>query len=276
MTPPTLSPSGLFFAGGIDASGVSHGIANPAPDVLNALSTQLAGDTSFSFVGTADHEVSCLNYGDSTTSSAQARTLSNAEFAYQQAALAAGRALVNPSTGILGIAPGKSSDEPGSAGLIVYVDESLAPFVPAALENVRTIVVPTTARSVSLGSAPPAPTVAGLHPLAASAIAPALQVKRQIAHKLMQQNPAFFAIGVGQSLDNPREAALVIYVDRERIPAQLPATFNGVRTRYVFMDRLHVTRSYAAASPAPRHCMPHAVTTSDADTLFTPRPLDLP
>ena len=269
-------PIGLFFAGGIDASGVSHGIANPAPDVLNALSSQLPGDPTFSFVGTADHEVSCLNYGDSTTSSAQARTLSNAEFARQQAALAAGRAIVNPSAGILGIAAGKSSDEPGSAALIVYVDENLAPSVPAAVDNVRTIVVPATARSVSLGSAPTTATAAGLHPLAASAIAPALQAKQLLAHKLMQQNPAFFAIGIGQSLDNPREAALVIYVDRQRIPAQLPSLMNGIRTRYVFMDRLHVTRSFATAFPAPRHCMPHTIAAPAPENLFTPRPLDLP
>ena len=37
-------PVGLFFAGGIDAAGVSHGTATPAPDVLNALSTLMPGD----------------------------------------------------------------------------------------------------------------------------------------------------------------------------------------------------------------------------------------
>lgn len=269
-------PVGLFFAGGIDASGVSHGIANPAPDVLNALKTQLPGDTSFSFVGTSDHEVSCLNYGDSTTSSAQARTLSSAEFNRQQSALSVGRALVNPAAGILGIASGKSSDQPGSAALIVYVDDSLAPSVPPAMDGVRTVVIQASARSVALGSAPSTATAAGIRPLPASAISSALQAKQLIAHKLMQQNPAFFAIGVGQSLDNPREAALVIYVDRGRIPAQLPATMNGIRTRYVFMDRLHVTRSFAAASPAPRHCTPHSITTPAPDNLFTPRPVGLP
>ncbi len=270
-------PVGLFFAGGIDASGVSHGIANPAPDVLNALSTQMSGDTSFTYVGATDHEVSCLSYGDSTISAAQAHPLSDAESARQQAALSAGRALVNPSGGVLGIAPGKSSDEPGTAALIVYVDENLAPVVPAAVEGVRTIVVPTTARSVALGSAPSTATAAGLPPLAASAISPALAAKRQIAHKLMQQNSAFFAVGVGQSLDNPRESALVIYVDREHIPAQLPSTMNGIRTRYVFMDRLHVTRSYAASFPTPRHCMPHTVAdTSDGNSLYTPPAFDLP
>jgi hypothetical protein len=270
-------PVGLFFAGGIDASGVSHGIANPASDVLNSLSEQLPGNTTFSFVGTTDHEVSCLNYGDSTAVAAQARTLSNAEFARQQAALAAGRALVNPSAGILGIAAGKSSDEPGSAALIVYVDEALAPPVPATVEGVRTIVIPATARSVSLGSAPATATAAGSRPLAASVLTPALQAKRQIVHKLMQQTPAFFAVGVGQSLDNPREAALVIYVDRGHVPPQLPVTMNGIRTRYVLMDRLHVTRSYAATFPAPRHCMPHsAAGGSGANNLFTSRAIDLP
>ena len=72
----------------------------------------------------------------------------------------------------------------------------------------------------------------------------------------MRLNPAFFGVGVGQSLDNPREAALVIYVDRNRLPAQLPATVDGLRTRYVVMDRLHVTRSYASPAQSRLHCMP--------------------
>jgi hypothetical protein len=270
-------PVGLFFAGGIDASGVSHGIANPASDVLNALNTQMPGDTGLSYVGTSDHEVSCLSYGDSTTSAAQGRPLSAAESAHQQAALSAGRALVNPSAGVLGIAPGKSIDQPGAAALIVYVDENLAPVVPIAVDGVRTIVIPTTARSVALGSAPSTATANGTTPLSVSSLAPALAAKRQIARKLMQGDSAFFAIGVGQSLDNPRESALVIYVDRKRIPGQLPSTISGIRTRYVFMDRLHVTRSYAASLPAPRHCMPHnADATTDTENLFAPHTLDLP
>jgi hypothetical protein len=76
----------------------------------------------------------------------------------------------------------------------------------------------------------------------------------------MQQNPAFFGVGVGQSFDNPREAALVIYVDRREVPASLPATMDGLRTRYIVMDRLHVTRSYLTG-PIRRqsHCMAHPV-----------------
>ena len=266
-------PVGLFFAGGTDDSGVSHAIASPAPDVLSALGTQMA-DANFSFVGTADHAVSCLSYGDSTIGSSQGRALSESESVRLQSALAAGRTLINPASGILGVARGKRSDLAGAASLFVYVDDNLAPAVPTVVEGVRTVVISTSARAVGLGSAPAAPTAAGAPPLPAASLATALTVKHQAARQLMQQNPAFFAVGVGQSLDNPREGALVIYVDREHIPAQLPSTIQGVRTRYILMDRLHVTRSYAAGFSSPHHCSPHAVS-SETEELFKPRDFDM-
>jgi hypothetical protein len=270
-------PVGLFFAGGIDAAGVSHAIANPAPEVLSALSTQTAGEPGFSFVGAGDHAVSCLNYGDSSNPGAQTRALPDAEIVRQQTAVNAGRSLVNPSAGILGIASGKSNDEPGTAALLVYVDENLAPVVPRTIDGVRTIVIPSNARSVALGSAPSSAMTGGMPPLSASSLVAAVAAKQQLARKLMQQSPAFFAVGVGQSLDNPREGALVIYVDRARVPAQLPLTMNGVRTRYVFMDRLHVTRSYAASFPATHRCAPPPASgDTGAEGLMKPRSLDLP
>ena len=94
--------------------------------------------------------------------------------------------------------------------------------------------------------------------LPAPVLSQALATKRQVARSLMARNPAFFGVGVGVSLDSPREAALVIYVDRSRIPDQLPQTINGLRTRYVVMDRLHVTRSYATTVQSSRHCLPNA------------------
>lgn len=48
---------------------------------------------------------------------------------------------------------------------------------------------------------------------------------------LMKQNPAFFGMGVGQSLNNPSEPALVIYVDRKGLPALQPQAVDGIRTR---------------------------------------------
>ena len=75
-------------------------------------------EQAYTFVGTADHGVSCLSYGDSTISSAQAASLSDDQIARGQLALAAARLLVNPSAGILGVSMGKSSDHPGEAAVI--------------------------------------------------------------------------------------------------------------------------------------------------------------
>jgi hypothetical protein len=251
-------PVGLFFAGGVNTSGVSEGVANPVSDVLSELGTQVGGGTSYTFVGTTDRAVSCLNYGNITLKSAQAHALTDVETVRSQQALGQARMLVNPATGILGVATGKSSDHPGEGAVILYVDESMSVNAPATVDGVRTIVIPTTARAVAFGSAPQTAFEANtVPPLAGTVVSQAVVTKQQMAQSLMQQNPAFFGVGVGQSLDNPREAALVIYVDRRKVPAQLPAIIDGMRTRYVVMDRLHVTRSYAAPLQSRSHCMAH-------------------
>jgi hypothetical protein len=254
-------PVGLYFAGGTDLSGVSQGVANPAADVLNELGAQFGG--SYTFVGAADHAVSCLNYGDNTIPSAQARTLSDAETSRAQQALGQARMLVSSAAGIMGVATGKSSDHPGEAAIILYTDESRTVNVPATIDGVRIVAIPTTARAVAYGSAPQSPFESSVPSLTASTLAQATAIKNQAAANLMRQNPAFFGVGVGQSLDNPREAALVIYVDRNRLPAQLPATVDGLRTRFVVMARLHVTRSYATTAPSRTHCRAHALTQFD-------------
>jgi hypothetical protein len=248
-------PVGVYFAGGTDLSGVSQGVANPAPDVLNELGAQLGG--SYTFVGASDHAVSCLSYGDNTLASAQSRVLNDAEAARAQQALGQARMLVNPLAGILGVAIGKSIDRPGEAAVILFTDESRTINVPTTVDGVRTIAIPTTAHAVTFGTTPQSPFEQGVPPLSSAALAQAVKIKNQVAASLMRQNPAFFGVGAGQSLDNPREAALVIYVDRNRLPAQLPAQVGGMRTRYVVMERLHVTRSYAAPAQSRLHCMAH-------------------
>jgi hypothetical protein len=250
-------PMGLYFAGGTDVSGVSQGVANPVSDVLSELSTQVGGGTSYTFVGTTDHAVSCLSYGDSTVSAAQARTLADSEIARAQQALSQARMLVNPSAGILGVATGKSNDHPGEAAVIVYVDENATVYAPATVDGMRTLVIPTNAHAVAFGSAPQTVSVSAAPALTATALNAATAVKQSVARGLMRRNPAFFGVGVGQSLDNPKEASLVIYVDRKRNPAELPQIVGSLRTRYVVMDRLHVTRSYAAPAQPRLHCMPH-------------------
>jgi len=265
-------PVGLYFAGGTDASGVGQGMANPAGDVLGELSAEVGGGANYSFVGGADHAVSCLSYGNSAVTAAQAQPLSNAEIARALQALATARQMVNSLAGVLGVAMGKSSDHAGEAAVILYVNENAAGTQPATIDGVRTLVIPTDSHSVSVGAAQTANTIAGAPTLNATALNQALTVKRQTARGLMEQNDAFFGVGVGQSLDNPREAALVIYVDRKRVPVSLPQRIGGLRTRYVVMDRLHVTRSYVAPFEARRHCLPHPA----GESTFDPGRLILP
>jgi len=269
-------PVGLFFAGGTDASGVSQSVANPAPEVLAELNAQLGSGVVYSYSGTADHAVSCLNYGDTTVAAAQEQMLSDDEISRGLLAAAQARTLVNPSLGILGVAAGKSNDHPGEAAVLVYVDENAKVTVPREAEGVRTVVIPTNARAVAFGSAPLTNTVSGAPALSAAELTAAQSVKQQVARILMRQNPAFFGVGIGQSLDNPKEAALVIYVDRNRIPGHLPQSVAGLRTRYVIMNRLHVTRSWRG--PRLSHCGPGRAIdrTGDFDpALSRPRSLDL-
>jgi hypothetical protein len=250
-------PVGLYFAGGTDVAGVSQGVANPVSEVLSELSAQAGDGVSYSFVGGADHAVSCLSYGDSTVGAPQARTLADSEVSRAQQALGQARMLVNPSAGILGVAIGKSSDHSGEAAVIIYLDENKNVNAPATIDGVRTLVIPANAHAVAYGSAPQSVFVSAAPALTAAALNAAMAVKQSVAHGLMRRNPAFFGVGVGQSLDNPKEAALVIYVDRKRVPAEMPLIIGGLRTRYVVMDRLHVTRSYAAPTQSRLHCMPH-------------------
>ncbi len=251
-------PVGLFFAGGVTNSGVSEGVASPAPTVLAELSAQQG--TTYTFVGTTDHPVSCLNYGSSTATAAQAHTLSGAQAALAQQALAQARSLVNPSAGILGAATGKSNDHAGEAAVILYVDQTMNVAVPQTVAGVRSEVIPTTPQAVAEGTALQSAAASNpLPPLASAVFNQAVAVKQQVAQTLMKQNPAFFGVGVGQSFDNPNEAALVIYVDRRQVPATLPPTIGGLRTRYIIMDRLHVTRSYLMGPVRSQgHCMSHS------------------
>ncbi|MFZ0306372.1 MAG: hypothetical protein WAL75_27045 [Terracidiphilus sp.] len=261
-------PVGLFFAGGMDqTSGVSEGIANPVADVLSELGAQMG--TTYTFVGTADHPVSCLNYGNSAATAGQSRALPNSEINRTEQAMGAARMLVNPSQGILGVAMGKSSDHAGEGAVIVYVSQGASVNVPATIAGVRTVVIPTTSKAVADGSAP----LSALETnqpatLSGTVLNAAVSVKQQIAKSLLRSNPAFFGVGVGQSYDNPRDAVLVIYVDRRQVPASLPATIGGLRTRYIVMDRLHVTRSYAKGLETRSRCMSHAVRGASANDPF--------
>ena len=271
-------PVGLFFAGGVTSTGVAEGVANPAPAVLAELGAQEGA--TYTFVGAPDHPVSCLNYGAGTASAAQATTLTAAQSARAEQALTQARMLINPSGAILGAAAGQSSDHAGESAVILYVDRNMNAAVPQTVDGVRTEAIYTTAHELAAGTAPQSAAAPNtLPPLAPVVFNQALVAKQQIVQGLIKQNPAFFGVGVGQSYDDPKEAALVIYVDRNQIPATLPVTIDGLRTRYIVMDRLHVTRSYLNTSVRRQsHCLPHPARQRepfDPSWQFVPHSLNL-
>jgi hypothetical protein len=167
--------------------------------------------------------------------------------AAKTAASQQGAAIVDASKGILGVAAGKSVDQPGQAAVLVYVDQSRAGSVavPQTIGGLPTRVIPTTASAVASGTAPTSSSVTpGIH-LPQATVDAARAVQKQQAPQLMS-DPAFFGVGVSQSQDNPSEAALMVFVDRTRTPQSQPTTVGGLRVRYRVMNPIKVNFSAAA------------------------------
>jgi hypothetical protein len=246
-------PVGLFFAGGTDSNGVEHAIASPVSDVLTTLDSQVSGangQTTYSFVGGADHPVSCLSYDAAKApdeTAAAGLALTAAERERVDAALPQAQLLLNPANGIVRVGVTASKDHPGTGAIAFYAEPAAyaqsAAAIPAAIGGVATVVLSMNGPSAE----PAAP--ASLQPRAAS-LAQAVAVKQRNVVSLMKSNSAIFGVGVGQSLDNPNDAAVILYVDRHRAPGTLPETLDGQRVRILLMDRLHVTRAHGSGATA--------------------------
>ncbi len=242
-------PVGLFFAGGTDANGVEQAIASPVADVLATLDAQVpAGgqQTSYSFVGGADHTVSCLNYGarKAIDDASAVAALSALERERVETALPLAQLLLNPAAGIVRVGVAASKDHPGEGAISVFVEPGISvASIPAAIGGVATVVFPANVQPGETASQP-----------RAASFSQALTVKQRNAAALMKANPALFGVGVGQSLDNPADAALVLFVDRKKVAGKLPEAVEGQRVRVVLMDRLHVTRSHGSPARSMSTC----------------------
>jgi hypothetical protein len=244
---------GLFYAGGTDGDGHGLSVANPIGDVLSELSKQ-AG-TKLSLVGThAPHAIACLDYDRNIQTTPAIELPPLAQTQAINAARIASASLVNHEKGVLGVAAGKSADAPGEAAVIVYLDKNNSTrSIPATVAGVRTVVVPTDAASIANGSAPKFPVVhPGIH-LSASELSAATATANRYAPQLMA-DPAIFGVGVTQSQDDPREAALLVLVDMDKTPRSMPAVLDGLRVRYMRLHRFHVTKSKHAGARTVSAC----------------------
>ena len=66
-------------------------------------------------------------------------------------------------------------------------------------------------------------------------------------------NPASGILGVssGSSLDNPGEAAVIVYVDKTRDHVSVPETVDGIRTQVIATDAAALARDAMPATPEP-------------------------
>jgi len=274
-------PIGLFFAGGTDTNGVEHAIANPVSDVLTELDSQVSGSngpTSYTFAGGPDHAVSCLSYdqGKTAADAVSAAALSIAERERVEAALIQAQLLANqisgPASGIVRVGVATSKDRPGVGALAFYVEPAAyaqtSTAIPALVGGVATMVLPANGLTVEATSQP-----------RAASFNQALAVKQRMASSLMKSNAAIFGVGVGRSLDNPSDAALVLFADRRKFAGNLPeltssiaSLIEGTRVRIILMDRLHVTRSHGQAARSAGTCFSsrHAGSTAEEQS----NPLD--
>lgn len=243
-------PVGLFFAGGTDGKGHGLSIANPIGDVLSELGAQTG--SAMSIVGTTTpHQVACVRY-DTRPPAAGAPLSAQAWSRALHVAQTAGAILVNPGKGILAVSGGSSLDHPGAPALIVYVDNAdAAESVPPTVDGVLTQVIRTDAAALARNAAPLTPHSTDGLTLTANDLSKAKAAVAQYAPALLK-DPSIFGVGVAQSLDNPRDPALLVLFDPNLTPRAMPATLGGLRVRYMKLHRFHVTRSkYAGPNPAP-------------------------
>jgi hypothetical protein len=107
--------------------------------------------------------------------------------------------------------------------------------------GLRTTLAPQTSRAPI--------TAASKIPVAPDVMAKAAGVRDRHAAELMK-NSSVAAVGVGQSLDSPREAAVVVFIPQGQTRPEIPAELEGVRTRVVELPSVGMRGSLSAEQSA--------------------------
>ena len=124
-------------------------------------------------------------------------------------------------------------------GSTAHAVAGCSPSFPQA--GLHTTLEPQTSR---------APIVAASRiPVAADVMANAAGVRDRHTAELMK-NASVAAVGVGQSLDSPREAAVVVFIERGQARPEMAATLEGVRTRVVELPSVGMRGSLSAEQSA--------------------------
>ena len=230
----TARPVGLLYAGNATST-----VANPIQDVITAFTT--AGPTVPTFVGGADHAVSCKP--TASANSAQVGAQSAPVSAHQQQIAAGVRdrhvgSLMASDSSIRSVTVGGSFDAPGEAALVIELSAVPQVRIPAVIEGVRTKLV------YADGVNAPAFTEPEFNRGLAA----------KDAHRSEFFQPGFQGIGVGRSDDAPGETTIVIYTITGETHAPVPAVLDGVRTKVVDGERFRSSGWNERLESKPASC----------------------
>jgi hypothetical protein len=154
---------------------------------------------------------------------------------------------------VIGVGVGASDDASGEPAVVIFVDQNAqhAP-IPAQLDGVRTKVILTDRfRALSATTAESNQPAQVELPIAEAEVARATVVKEKYVQQMMA-DPAIVGVGVGASVDSPGEAAMVIFVDKNKQPSTpIPAQMDNVRTRIILTEPF---RAFGWNEPASDTC----------------------
>lgn len=248
-------PVALLYAGSSTDT-----VGAPAQTVLNNLADTSSPPNVPSFVGTSNHVVAgCTSSGADafdataqTTASPSAAELSSAEAVKNQST----PHLMSLHPAVLAVGVARSLDRPKRAAIILFMrkGEPLVSPIPHSVAGVPTRVISvdslpksgaldqqSTADFVKQAGAP------GPVSPTSEALAAAKTVKEKYAASLMKQ-PGILGVGVTSSLDNPSEAAVMVFVEAGKSHNPIPLELDGVRVRVKSTDKF---RAYGWGHPKP-------------------------
>jgi len=217
VTTDGAQPVGLLYAGSPNST-----VAHPIGDVLTALKDPNSSEVP-KIVGGANHPVICPAAAQSVEAAASAHVemrLSREELQQADTMLELHRSelMSNPAVFDLGI--GQSSDNPKEPAILVSVTNHPEIPLPVQVGGIRTKIIEAKASEEP---------VRNPVPISQAEVMRAKAVKDRHAEAMMT-NPAILGVGIGASLDNTGESALVVYVEKGK-RVNVPIEIEGVRTR---------------------------------------------
>lgn len=250
-------PVALLYAGSD-----TNTVGNPAATVLANL-----GDTSNpqnfpAFVGPASRGAvaGCTSSGadafGATVSQNSATKPSAAEISRADAVKNQNAPQLMSDPSVLAVGVDGSLDRPEHAAIVIFVQQGqpLTHTIPHTIQGVLTRVVaaPSTAKPGVLSSASTEELLKNSRAARANPtpqqLAAATAVKEKYSPSLMHQ-AGVLGVGVTASLDNPSEAAVIIYVEEGKPQPSIPLEFDGVRVRVKFTSPV---RAYGWGHPRSR------------------------